>query len=188
MKSKGRMVFITPLIGLMRNVSAFTLRDDQTDKYLIPVEAVGWKNYFQMPSLQEHASAARLLPCVFSHPCQYGFNLKPLCVPSLLFPPLPSSVHLARSWRTGLKLCPSTRSWGSPCQLNWMNCTRVWVCSTGLKTAPQPRVQISPQPQQWPVQTLPARQTMAPRTCASFLTPLNCCTKTAFNPSHIRTG
>lgn len=38
-------------------------------------------------STQGHASTARLLPHVFSQPCQSGFNLNNLCVPSLLPPP-----------------------------------------------------------------------------------------------------
>lgn len=88
-------------------------------------------------------------------------------------PPSPPSAHLSRSWRTALKLCSSTRSWGSPCQPNWMNCIGKRVDSTGLKTAPRPRAQISHQPQQQrPLRTLPAWQTLAPRTCASLLWPL----------------
>lgn len=166
-------------------------------------KTTAFRCHLDLPA-QGHASAARLLPHVFSQPCQSGFNPKPLCVPFLLVvppPPPPLLVHLSRSWKTGLKLCPSTRSWGSPCQPNWMNCTRVWVDSTGLKTSPQLRAQINRQPQQ-PLRTHPAWQIMAPRThfffffSFCFLSPLNCCTNTvdekkrkiALNPSHIRTG
>lgn len=43
-------------------------------------------NYFQISTC-----LPRLLPHVFSQPCQSGFNLKPLCVPSLLLSSPPSS-------------------------------------------------------------------------------------------------
>ena len=105
------------------------------------------------------------LPHVFSQPCQSGFKLKSLC--ALLS--VSSSVHLSRSWRTGSVRCPSTWSSGSPCQPNLRKCIRVWVNSTGLKTALPRRAQISRQPRQLPLQNLPAWQTTAPSTCVSLL-------------------
>ena len=198
-KSMGMIVFVTNLKGHIIICVHIHLETQNPASYLksrvckSSVEkTTTFRCHLNLPA-QRHASTSRLLPHVFSQPCQSGFNLKPRSVPSLSFPsPL---VHLSRSWRTGLRLCPSTRSWGSPCQLNWMNCIRVWVNTTGLKMALQRRAQISHQPQLQPLQTLPAWRTMAPRT-PPHLTPLNCCTntvdvkkrKTALNPSHTRTG
>lgn len=95
---------------------------------------------------------------------KFGFNPNPLFLPSLVSPP----GLLSRSWKTGLKLCPSTRNWGSPCQLSWMNCIKVWVGSTGRRTPLQTRTQIKHQTQQQPLQT---RRAWLTKTPSGFLHP-----------------
>lgn len=49
-------------------------------------KTTAFRCHLNLPA-QGHASAARLLPHVFSQPCQSGFKLKPLHVPPCPFPP-----------------------------------------------------------------------------------------------------
>lgn len=65
---------------------------------------------------------------------------------SLVLTPLSSrsapSALLSKNWKTGLGLCPSTRSWASRCQPSWTIFTRLWVGSTGPRTPPRSRAPI----------------------------------------------
>lgn len=137
-------------------------------------KTTSFRCHLDLPALDTPLHAARLLPRVFPQPRQSGFNPKtPLCaLPALFFPLAPPlTVHLSRSWRTGLEPCPSTRSWGSPCQPNWMNCIRVWVDSTGPKTSPRPRARIRRHLRQRPPHTHPAWRTVAPRSSVYLCDP-----------------
>lgn len=117
--------------------------------------------------------------------------LTPLCSRSA-----PSDL-LSKNWKTGLRLCPSTRIWASRCQPSWTNFTRLWVGSTGPRTSLRSRAQIRLQTLQRSLLTRLARPKKTLKFFFFFfnhtklLHLLNCGWKrrnTAVKPSHIWTG
>lgn len=96
-------------------------------------------------------------------------------------PLLPPPVLLFRSWKTGSRLCLSTRSWGSLCLPSWMSCTTVSVNSTGPKTSLPTRARISARTPWQPLRTSLPWPTGTPRWSwpPSHPLSLSCCVKTA---------
>lgn len=84
-----------------------------------------------------------------------------IVTPTLVLTPLcprsAPSVLLSKNWKTGSRLCPSTRSWGSLCRPSWTNFTRLWVDSTGPRTPLRSRTQIGLRTQQRSLLTQLAR-------------------------------